>query len=85
MTHDEPIRLKPARRVLLRDRSNAAITHFVSGPEPFELLGRIDDGAHALWTRKGRFTPGASASPLDIVAIEIGGAWAPFAGIEIKS
>lgn len=84
----QPIRLDPSIKVLLRDKSTALLTHIVAEPEPFELLGRLEDGPRtpALWQRTGRFAPTNTRHPLDIVGIDIGDApnsYAPYTGTEI--
>jgi hypothetical protein len=84
----QPIRLDPSIKVLLNNKSTALLTHLVGEPEPFELLGRLDDSARtpALWQRGGRFNPTNTRHPLDIVGIDIGDApnsYAPYTGAEI--
>lgn len=64
-TDDEPIQLDPPFQVKLRNGQAATITHYVSEPEPWQLMGHISTGERALWTRHGRFAPPASHS-LDI-------------------
>ncbi len=76
MLEDKPIALDPPRRVLLRCKLVATITHLVSSPEPWELLGQADlDGGKPvpqLWTRAGRFLPYAGGRhAADIVGMEV--------------
>ena len=74
MLDDKTIALHPPRRVLLRCKLVATITHLVSSPEPWELLGQADlDGGKPvpqLWTRGGKFSPNPGRHAGDIVGIE---------------
>lgn len=79
---NEPIALDPPFRVKLRNGQAAAVTHYVSDPAPWELMGLLSNGERALWTRHGRFDPEADHG-LDItLAVTPDGRLAKFQSIE---
>lgn len=87
MTVDDPVPIVPARCILLRNLQTATLTHVVSGPAPWRLLGKHNGtGEPMLWSKDAHFElgePVPAANSFDIVGIDIGDApnsFAPFTG-----